>query len=80
MRAGEQTAGVIGTTIPKTWSHMDDDYPYRLEQAERADPKFKDAWKYAPISLETCTTPGEWKSIQNYSLAEVKSEFGLGAR
>lgn len=59
----------------KTWSHMDDDYPYRLEQAERADPKFKDAWKYAPISLETCTTPGEWKSIQDYSVAEVKASL-----
>ena len=54
------------------WSHMDDDYPYRLNKAEQADPKFKDAWKNGPISFEPCTTVGDWHTKQNYSMYDVQ--------
>jgi hypothetical protein len=58
-----------------TWNLMEDDYPQRLEAAQRAYPGFNDAWKRAPISLEICGYMTEWKTQQHYSLAEVQRTF-----
>ncbi|EGR0393251.1 DUF4832 domain-containing protein [Vibrio vulnificus] len=58
-----------------TWSHMKDDYPYRLQQAEQKDNQFKEAWQHGPISLETCGTMQEWRSAQAYTLEEVQASL-----
>ncbi len=45
----------LGDLRPK-WSHMLDFYP---EQIARTG--IEDAWKRAPVSMETCWVPGYWK-------------------
>ena len=58
-----------------TWNLMEDDYPQRLEAAQKAYSGFNDAWKHAPVSLEICGYMTEWKTQQHYSLAEVQRTF-----
>ncbi len=56
-----------------TWSHMNDDYPYRIEQAQQADPNFDTSWQRGPVSLETCGTMQGWSESQGYTYDEVKA-------
>lgn len=58
-----------------TWSHMRDDYPYRIQQAQYDDPNFDTSWQRGPISLETCGTMQGWESTQGYSYEEVKASL-----
>lgn len=55
------------------WSHMRDDYPSRLEAANKAWPGFSQAWQKAPVSLEICGYMPEWLSVQHYTREEVKA-------
>ncbi|MGB7801207.1 DUF4832 domain-containing protein [Buttiauxella sp.] len=58
-----------------TWNLMEDDYPPRLEAAQKAWSGFNDAWKHAPISFEICGHMNEWKTVQHYTLEEVQRTF-----
>lgn len=58
-----------------TWSHMVDDYPYRLAMAQQTYAKFNQAWQTAPISLETCGNMSEWWSKYNYTREQVKASL-----
>lgn len=58
-----------------SWSHMVDDYPHRIQQANHAYPQFNDAWKSAPISLETCGNMSEWKGSQQYTRQQIKASL-----
>ncbi len=58
-----------------SWSHMRDDYPYRIDQAMRSDPDFETSWQRGPISLETCGTMVTWKGDQAYTYDEVKQSL-----
>ncbi|WP_375752404.1 DUF4832 domain-containing protein [Vibrio sp. HN007] len=56
----------------ETWSHMDHDYPYRINLATQQNPDFPDAWKTAPISMEICYDMQVWDTTNNYTREEVK--------
>ena len=58
-----------------TWSHMQDDYPQRLQNAEALYPNFSSAWQRAPVSLEICGHMSEWQSVQHYTRAQVQVAF-----
>ncbi|NEM28342.1 DUF4832 domain-containing protein, partial [Escherichia coli] len=58
-----------------TWNHMADDYPQRLEAAQRAYPGFNDAWKRAPVNLEICGYMAQWQRDQHYTREEVQRKF-----
>ncbi|MDC9085080.1 DUF4832 domain-containing protein [Escherichia coli] len=58
-----------------TWNHMADDYPQRLEAAQRAYPGFNDAWKRAPVNLEICGYMAQWQRDQHYTREEVQRIF-----
>ncbi|WP_394125912.1 DUF4832 domain-containing protein [Vibrio hepatarius] len=58
-----------------TWSHMDDDYPYRIGQAEQTTTNFDNAWQHAPVSFEVCGNMQGWLNDQKYTREEVKATF-----
>lgn len=58
-----------------SWSHMVDDYPYRLKMAQQTYALFNQAWQSAPVSLETCGNMAEWLSTQNYTREQVKASL-----
>ncbi|MGF1749679.1 DUF4832 domain-containing protein [Vibrio cionasavignyae] len=58
-----------------TWSHMRDDYPYRIKQAELETPLFSTAWQRAPVSFEVCGDMQGWLADQKYTRAQVKASL-----
>ncbi|MGM3162147.1 DUF4832 domain-containing protein [Dickeya undicola] len=58
-----------------TWSHMQDDYPQRLQNAAALYPAFTTAWQRAPVSLEICGYMSEWRSVQHYTRVQVQATF-----
>lgn len=57
------------------WSHMRDDYPARLADAQAAFPGFNTRWHHAPVSLEICGYLNEWQSVQHYTREQVQATF-----
>ncbi|AKR77929.1 MULTISPECIES: DUF4832 domain-containing protein [Edwardsiella] len=58
-----------------TWSHMRDAYPAALQAASRRDPRFSEAWRHAPVSLEICGYMTQWQTPLNYTRAQVQATF-----
>ncbi len=63
--------GVFSTA----WSHMKDEYPLHIAQAEKINANFSNAWKHVPVNLETCYTMGNWLTQQHYTRAQVQASL-----
>lgn len=53
------------------WNHMQDGYPARLEAAGA-----EDAWRNAPVVLETCGVPSDWFWLYPSRIGEIL-EFAI---
>ncbi|CAK2418666.1 Beta-galactosidase-like protein [Vibrio crassostreae] len=58
-----------------TWSHMNDDYPYRIQQANSQTPIFDTAWQRQPVSFEVCGDMHGWLATQHYTRAQVAASL-----
>lgn len=58
-----------------SWSHMRDDYPQRLKDAQASWSGFSQAWEHAPVSLEICGYMAQWQSVQHYTRQDVQATF-----
>lgn len=58
-----------------SWNHMADDYPQRLQAAQKSYSGFNDAWKHAPVSFEICSYMQDWKNTFHYTREEVQGIF-----
>ncbi|MFB9144593.1 DUF4832 domain-containing protein [Vibrio artabrorum] len=58
-----------------TWSHMGDDYPYRIQQAKAQTPLFDTAWQREPVSFEVCGNMRGWWTTQHYTREQVAASL-----
>ena len=58
-----------------TWSHMNDDYPYRIQQVKQQTPLFDTAWQRKPVSFEVCGDMHGWWATQQYTRNQVTASL-----